>query len=224
MVLKVVLGLSTVLVLAALSVGTTGTVTKTDVDQLIRAAEVARNKAASVGNEWRDTRKHVKEARAAAEEGKLELAIQLANQAKQEGELAYTQAMMEKTKATTVPALSPAPHNMAHQTSLSDASASAAGFQGRYGPEAIREGKELAFDRKKGNCLGCHMIHDGVSPGNLGPPLLMMRDRFPSKGALRAQIRDPAVLNPDTLMPLFGRYKILSDAEIDKIVEYLWSI
>ena len=36
----------------------------------------------------------------------------------------------------------------------------------------IAEGKKLAFDRKKGNCLACHMIDDGELAGNSGPPLI----------------------------------------------------
>ncbi len=36
----------------------------------------------------------------------------------------------------------------------------------------IAEGKSLTFDRKKGNCLACHMIDDGELAGNNGPPSL----------------------------------------------------
>ena len=39
-------------------------------------------------------------------------------------------------------------------------------------------GKQVAFDSGKGNCLACHMIPGGESPGNIGPPLLAMG--FPS--------------------------------------------
>ena len=35
----------------------------------------------------------------------------------------------------------------------------------------IEQGKKVAFDRKKGNCLACHMIAGGELPGNIGPPL-----------------------------------------------------
>ena len=36
--------------------------------------------------------------------------------------------------------------------------------------DVIAEGKRLAFDRQKGNCLSCHLIEDGVMPGTHGPP------------------------------------------------------
>ena len=86
------------------------------------------------------------------------------------------------------------------------------------------QGKELAFDRRKGNCLACHAIPDGVSPGNIGPPLIVMNKRFASKEALRAQIWDATKANPDTIMPPFGRHMILTEDEINKITEFVWEL
>lgn len=90
--------------------------------------------------------------------------------------------------------------------------------------ETVKLGKEVAFDRKKGNCLSCHMIADGVTPGDIGPPLIAMQARYPQRDKLRAQIFDPQVANPDTRMPPFGKNKILSDKEIDAIVDYLYTL
>jgi len=90
--------------------------------------------------------------------------------------------------------------------------------------ETVKQGKEIAFDRKAGNCLACHMIDDGVSPGDLGPPLVAMKARFPDQGKLRAQIVDPTKNNPNTRMPPFGVHKILSESEIDAVVEYLYTL
>ncbi len=92
------------------------------------------------------------------------------------------------------------------------------------GASAIEEGKEIAFDRKLGNCLACHSIKGGESPGNIAPPLLIMKDRFPDKAKLRAQIWDPTENNPLSMMPPFGRHKILSEEQIDKLTEYLYSL
>jgi sulfur-oxidizing protein SoxX len=92
------------------------------------------------------------------------------------------------------------------------------------GASAIAEGKEIAFDRKLGNCLACHTIKDGESPGNLAPPLLMMKERFPDKAKLRAQIWDSAVSNPLSMMPPFGKHQILSEDQIDKLTEYLYTL
>jgi sulfur-oxidizing protein SoxX len=86
------------------------------------------------------------------------------------------------------------------------------------------EGKELAFDRKKGNCLACHHIDGGTAAGNIGPPLIAMQVRFPDKEKLRAQIWDPTVANPDSAMPPFGSHQILSDKEIDTLVDFIWTL
>lgn len=90
--------------------------------------------------------------------------------------------------------------------------------------KAVAMGKEIAFDRVKGNCLACHMIADGELPGTIAPPLLAMKQRFPDKAVLRAQIWDATVKNPMSVMPPYGRHKILSDDEIDLVVEYLYSL
>jgi|GEM_PF-890472 len=86
------------------------------------------------------------------------------------------------------------------------------------------KGKEIAFDRRRGNCLACHAIPGGVSPGNIGPPLIVMNKRFPSKEKLREQIWDPGQANRNTMMPPFGRHMILTEDEIDKVVEFVWTL
>ncbi|MCK5664808.1 MAG: sulfur oxidation c-type cytochrome SoxX, partial [Thiotrichaceae bacterium] len=83
--------------------------------------------------------------------------------------------------------------------------------------KSIAAGKKLAFDRPKGNCLACHMIKDGASPGNIAPPLIVMKTRFPDKAVLKNQIWDASKRNPETSMPLFGRYEILSESELDDV-------
>ena len=89
--------------------------------------------------------------------------------------------------------------------------------------DAVKQGKELAWSRKK-NCLTCHMVEGGQQTGNSGPPLMSMKARYPDKAALREQIWDPTKRNPLTNMPPFGRNKILTEAEIDQVVEYLYSL
>jgi sulfur-oxidizing protein SoxX len=93
-----------------------------------------------------------------------------------------------------------------------------------HGNDMVKMGKEVAVDRKKGNCLACHMMDDGASPGDIGPPLVAMKARFPDKAKLRAQIWDPQVANPGTRMPPFGKHKIVSEKDIDAIVEYLYTL
>ena len=91
-------------------------------------------------------------------------------------------------------------------------------------PELVAQGKDIAFDRKKGNCLACHAIEGGDLPGNIGPPLVAMSARFPDPERLRAQIWDPTAANPDTIMPPFGLHGILSEDEIDKIVVFVQTL
>jgi sulfur-oxidizing protein SoxX len=92
------------------------------------------------------------------------------------------------------------------------------------GEATITAGKQVAFDRKKGNCLACHMIDDGELAGLSGPPLIMMKQRFPNAEVLRLQIWDATQSNPKTRMPPFGRNGVLSTQEIDAIVEYLYTL
>ena len=88
----------------------------------------------------------------------------------------------------------------------------------------VEQGKVVAFDRKKGNCLACHQIAGGDLPGNIGPPLVAMKARFPDKVKLREQIADPTQINPNSIMPPFGRQQILTDTEIDQIVEFIHTL
>ena len=88
----------------------------------------------------------------------------------------------------------------------------------------IAAGKKIAFNRKKGNCLACHIMAGGLLAGNIGPPLIMMSARFPDKLILRAQIWDSTANNPNSIMPPFGRHNILSESDIDKIVEFVYSL
>lgn len=90
--------------------------------------------------------------------------------------------------------------------------------------DKIAEGKRLTFDRKMGNCLACHAIDNGEFSGDIAPPLFSMKDRFPGRKKLVLQIFNPLEKNQDTLMPPFGLHGILTEDEIYKIVEYLYTL
>ncbi len=92
-----------------------------------------------------------------------------------------------------------------------------------HAASADEAGKKVAFTRSKGNCLACHMIQGGESPGNIAPPLITMQSRFPSKQAMRDQIWDATERNPETSMPPFGKHGILTEKEIDQVVEFIWA-
>ena len=85
-------------------------------------------------------------------------------------------------------------------------------------------GKQLAFERAKGNCLACHQIADGELPGTLGPPLMAMQQRYPDRVALVQQICDATISNPDTRMPPFCRHGILTSEEVELIVDFLYTL
>ena len=92
------------------------------------------------------------------------------------------------------------------------------------GASAIEEGKKVAFHRKKGNCLACHKMAGGSLEGNIGPALVNMKARYPDKAKLRAQISDPTTNNPNTIMPPYGKHKILTKSELDKVVEFVYTL
>ncbi len=99
-----------------------------------------------------------------------------------------------------------------------------ASAQASAAEDPIAAGKKIAFDRKKGNCLACHYIEGGAVPGNIAPPLVAMKHRFPDKAKLRAQIWDASKANPRTIMPPFGKHRILSEKEIDLVTEFVHSL
>ena len=90
--------------------------------------------------------------------------------------------------------------------------------------DALKQGKELAFDRIKGNCLACHMIAGGELAGNYGPPLVAMKARFPDRAVLREQIWDASIKSPVTRMPPYGRHRILTEEEIDLVVDFIHTL
>jgi sulfur-oxidizing protein SoxX len=99
------------------------------------------------------------------------------------------------------------------------ASTSPAGAQ-----SAAAEGQRLAFDRGKGNCLSCHQIKGGELPGTTGPTLKDIKSKYPDRNDLVAILTDEAKRNPQTVMPPFGRNRILTDRQINAIVDFLQTL
>jgi sulfur-oxidizing protein SoxX len=91
-------------------------------------------------------------------------------------------------------------------------------------PEAAA-GREIAHDVYKGNCLACHRIPGdpkAVTMANIGPPIVQMRERFPDRAELRRQIWDPTLRNPQSVMPPFGKHQVLTEREIDLVLDYIY--
>jgi L-cysteine S-thiosulfotransferase len=89
--------------------------------------------------------------------------------------------------------------------------------------QSAAEGQKLAFDRGKGNCLTCHVIKGGENPGTLGPELADMKSKY-KRDELVAIVFDETKRNPLTVMPPFGRNRILTEKEINAVVDFLQTL
>lgn len=88
-------------------------------------------------------------------------------------------------------------------------------------------GREIFTDERKGNCAACHKVPNDsgiASQSNIGPALQAVKARFPDRAKLREAIWDYSKIKSTTIMPPYGKHRILTDAEIDALVIYLESI
>ncbi|MDH4247301.1 MAG: sulfur oxidation c-type cytochrome SoxX [Deltaproteobacteria bacterium] len=100
------------------------------------------------------------------------------------------------------------------------------------------EGRKLAINKRKGNCLACHElpIPEEQFHGKIGPNLHNVGSKY-SEGILRLRLVNPKVVKPDSVMPAFYRVDglnivrkdligkpMLSAEEIEDLVAYLTSI
>jgi sulfur-oxidizing protein SoxX len=92
-----------------------------------------------------------------------------------------------------------------------------------HAQSAVAEGQKLAFDRGKGNCLTCHVIKGGDNPGTIGPELSDMKNKY-KRDELVAIVSDETKRNPQTMMPPFGRNRILTEKEINAVVDFLQTL
>jgi L-cysteine S-thiosulfotransferase len=89
------------------------------------------------------------------------------------------------------------------------------------------DGRSIFVDEKKGNCAACHKVPNDAgiqSQSNLGPPLQAVKARFPDGAKLREAIWDLSKSKPNTIMPPYGKNRILTEAEIDALIRYLESV
>ena len=76
----------------------------------------------------------------------------------------------------------------------------------------------------KGHCVACHQVPAGAGPqtrSDVGPKLEGTRMRALGKAGIRQVIGDPMRANPSTVMPPFGKHRVLDSAEIEKLADYL---
>jgi sulfur-oxidizing protein SoxX len=91
----------------------------------------------------------------------------------------------------------------------------------------VPEGRDLFMRPDKGNCIACHQVPDGAGPkvrADVGPRLDAMRLRGWDTARLRNLLEDPMRTNPDTVMPPYGRHRLLDAREIDLIVGFLHAL
>ena len=96
-------------------------------------------------------------------------------------------------------------------------------------------GREIAINRKQGNCLACHKlpIPEQQFHGEVGPDLTTVADAY-DEGELRLRVVNPKVVNPDTIMPAFYRTEglhrvikkfqgktVLDAQQVEDVVAYL---
>lgn len=71
-------------------------------------------------------------------------------------------------------------------------------------------------------CQQCHEIKGIGDYGNVGPSLVDLKSRYPDRKDVVAIVTDETKRNQETVMPPFGRNLILSQQEIETIVDYLY--
>jgi sulfur-oxidizing protein SoxX len=79
----------------------------------------------------------------------------------------------------------------------------------------------------KGRCIACHQLPAGAGPetrADVGPRLEGARMRELGREALREILTDATKRNPQTVMPPYGRHRILAAPEIDRLAEFLHAL
>ena len=94
----------------------------------------------------------------------------------------------------------------------------------RAADSPAQQGQAIAFDRTKGNCLACHTMRGSDVPSNVGPELIDLKEKYPNRADLVAILQNEEARNPQTVMPLFGRNLILSHDEIERVVDFLYTL
>ena len=101
-----------------------------------------------------------------------------------------------------------------------------------------KKGRATAINRKKGNCLACHILPIPEQPfhGEIGPDLNGVAGRY-TAGEIRLRIVNPTIINEDTIMPAFykkdGFHRVLkkfvgktivSAQDVEDMVAYLMTL
>jgi sulfur-oxidizing protein SoxX len=94
-------------------------------------------------------------------------------------------------------------------------------------PAFGQQATDLFTRPDKGYCIACHQLPAGAGPevrNDVGPRLEGSRMRSLGKDRLRQIIDDASKANPDSIMPPFGRHRILDAREIASLAEFLHAL
>ena len=89
------------------------------------------------------------------------------------------------------------------------------------------DGRTIFIDERKGNCSACHRTPTDAalkSVSTIGPSLEAIKQKYPlaaDRLRLRNAIWDLSKTAPNTIMPPYGKHRILTDPEIDALITYL---
>ncbi|MBK6982293.1 MAG: sulfur oxidation c-type cytochrome SoxX [Betaproteobacteria bacterium] len=89
------------------------------------------------------------------------------------------------------------------------------------------EGRDLFTRADKGGCIACHQLPPGSGPvvrADVGPRLDAARLQGWDRARLRALLEDPTRANPGTVMPPYGRHRLLEAGEIERLVDFLHAL
>lgn len=89
------------------------------------------------------------------------------------------------------------------------------------------QGREIFIRPDKGNCIACHQVPEGSGPAvrsDVGPRLDAARLKGWDRARLRRLLEDPMRSNPDTVMPPYGRHRLLEPPEIERVIDYLHAL
>ena len=88
-------------------------------------------------------------------------------------------------------------------------------------------GREIFTRPDKGNCIACHQVPEGWGPAvraDVGPRLDAARLKGWDRARLRELLEDPMRANPDTVMPPYGRHRLLEAGEIERVIDFLHAL
>ena len=85
----------------------------------------------------------------------------------------------------------------------------------------VENGKVIALKL----CQACHTFKGTNQSGTVAPPFISMKQRFPNRERLRDIIYDSQkAINPDTMMPPFGRHGFLDKKETELLIDFLYTL